>query len=214
MEIFLKILFLLLAYLIGSIPFGFIIGKIKGVDIRTIGSHNIGSTNVGRAFGKKYAVLTFFLDMSKGALFVILFRYQIIDNKYMILDPALYGLIAMLGHSFSIYLKFKGGKAVATGAGFIFSYLPITIPVGVICFLVIIKIFKISSIGSLAATFITVLIGTIFTIIGYDPITNVSIKWYFIIFALLALSLIYIKHIPNIKRLIHKEELKANQIKN
>lgn len=209
---FFQILFLFLAYLFGSIPFGLIIGLIKGIDIRKIGSKNIGSTNVGRALGKKYAVLTFILDMIKGALFVVLFRYNIIDNKFILLDPALYGFVAMLGHSFPIFLKFKGGKAVATGAGFIFAYIPISIPVGIISFLIIIKTLKISSVGSLLATFLTVLVGVIFTIIGYDPITSVPIKWYFIIFAILALTLIYIKHIPNIKRLIKKEELKPNKI--
>ena len=212
MVLFHQILILLLAYLLGSIPFGLIIGKIKGVDIRKIGSHNIGSTNVGRALGKKYAVLTFFFDMLKGATFVVLFRYQIIDNKFMVFDPALYGFVALLGHSFSIYLKFKGGKAVATGAGFIFAYIPISIPVGVISFFIIIKTMKISSVGSLLATFLTVLVGIIFTIIGYDPITLVPIKWYFVVVAIAALALIYIKHIPNIKRLINKEELKANKI--
>lgn len=214
MTTLIQIFFLILAYLIGCIPFGLIIGKIKGIDIRNIGSHNIGSTNVGRALGKKYAVLTFCLDMLKGATFVILFRYNIIDSKYMILDPALYGFIAMLGHSFPIYLKFKGGKSVATGAGFIFSYIPILMPIGIVSFLIVITIFKISSLGSLISTLISVIIGIIITIHGYDPVTNVAIKWYFIIFLLLAATLIYIKHIPNIKRLIHKEELKANKIKN
>ena len=71
---------------------------------------------------------------------------------------------------------------------------------------------KISSVGSLLATFLTVLVGIIFTIIGYDPITLIPIKWYFVVVAIAALALIYIKHIPNIKRLINKEELKANKI--
>ena len=75
--IVLKILFLLLAYLIGSIPFGFIIGKIKGVDIRKEGSKNIGATNVGRLLGKKYAILTYILDMLKGFILVFLFNFKI-----------------------------------------------------------------------------------------------------------------------------------------
>ena len=213
MTIFLKILFIFLAYFFGSIPFGLLIGKLKGIDIRKIGSKNIGSTNVGRALGKRYAVLTFCLDMLKGGLFVILFRYQIINPKYMILDPALYGFIAMLGHSFPIYLKFKGGKAVATGAGLMFSYIPLLIPVGIITFLIVLKTTKLSSLGSLISTLLICISGIIFAIIGIDPLTNVAIKWYFIIFSLLAMTLIYIKHIPNIKRLIKKEEIPANKIK-
>lgn len=213
MTIFLKILFIILAYLFGSIPFGLLIGKMKGIDIRQIGSKNIGSTNVGRALGKKYAVLTFCLDMLKGGLFVILFRYQIINQKYLVLDPALYGFIAMLGHSFPIFLKFKGGKAVATGAGLMFSYIPLLIPVGIITFLIVLKTTKLSSLGSLISTLLICISGVIFAIIGFDPLTNVSIKWYFIVFAILAMVLIYIKHIPNIKRLIKKEEIPANKIK-
>lgn len=213
MTIFLQILFLLLAYLFGSIPFGFIISKLKGIDIRQIGSHNIGSTNVGRALGKRYAVLTFFFDMLKGALFVILFRYGIINSKYMIIDPSIYGFIAMIGHSFPIYLKFKGGKAVATGAGFTFAYLPLAIPIGIITFFTVIKITKISALGSLTATLFITISAIICTIIGIDPITNVTINWYFALFATFALILIYVKHIPNIKRLINKSELTAGRIK-
>ena len=213
MTIFLQILIILAAYIFGSIPFGLLIGKLKGIDIRSIGSKNIGSTNVGRALGKKFAILTFCLDMIKGGLFVILFRYQIINPKYMVLDPALYGFVAMLGHSFPIFLKFKGGKSVATGAGLMFSYIPLLIPIGIITFLIVLKTTKLSSLGSLISTLLICLSGVVFTIIGYDPLTKVLINWYFIIFAVLAMSLIYIKHIPNIKRLIKGEEIPANKIK-
>lgn len=213
MEIFLKILFLLLAYLIGSIPFGFIIGKLKGVDVRKVGSGNIGASNVRRALNKKYSSLTFTCDFLKGALFVILFRYNIIDSKYMILDPALYGFVAMIGHSYPIYLKFKGGKCVATGAGFIFSYLPLTLVIGLIAFVIILNVTNIASVSSLGATTLVTLTAIIFTIIGIDPITKINIPWYFGMFSALALLLIFYKHLPNIKRLINKEELKANQAK-
>ena len=119
-----KILLLLTSYLLGSIPFGFIIGKIKGIDVRQVGSKNIGATNTGRALGMKYAVLCFFLDFLKGFIPTFLFRFGIISNEYMILTPALYGFLAILGHVFPIFLKFKGGKAVATGAGFASGYCP------------------------------------------------------------------------------------------
>ncbi|NLD26203.1 MAG: glycerol-3-phosphate acyltransferase, partial [Acholeplasmataceae bacterium] len=92
MNIVIKIFFLILSYLFGSIPFGFIIGKIKGVDIRDHGSKNIGSTNVGRVLGREYAVLAYLLDMSKGAIFVLLFRFEIIPLEYCLFSPLLYGL--------------------------------------------------------------------------------------------------------------------------
>ncbi len=206
---FLKILFLLLAYLIGSIPFGFLIGLSKGVDIRTVGSHNIGASNTGRVLGRKYAYITFTLDLLKGALFVALFRYGIIPSKYMVLDPSLYGFIAMIGHSFPIYLKFKGGKAVATGAGFIFAYIPILIPIGLLCFIITLKISNTASISSLVSTTLLLIISIVFTILKIDPITKLPISIYYIIFTICAFSLIFIMHIPNIKRLINKTELKA-----
>lgn len=213
MEVFLKILFLLLAYLIGSIPFGFLICQIKDIDIRKVGSGNIGASNVRRALNKKYSALTFSCDFLKGAIFVILFRYNIIDSKYMVLDPSLYGFIAMIGHSFPIFLKFKGGKCVATGAGFIFSYLPLTLIIGLIAFVVILSITNIASISSLGATTLVTLTAIVFAIIGIDPITKIDISWVFGLFSFLALLLIFYRHIPNIKRLINKEELKANQNK-
>ena len=211
MTIFLKILFLLLAYLIGAIPFGLIICKIKGIDVRAVGSGNIGASNVRRATNLFYSMLTFSLDMVKGALFVVLFRYEIIPSTYMVLDPALYGVIAMIGHAYPIFLKFKGGKSVATGAGFIFSYLPLSIIVGVISFGIILKLSNMASVGSLGSSLFVVITAIVFTIIGIDPITNVPIKFYFAIGAVIALIIVYIRHIPNIKRLINKQELKANE---
>ena len=78
--IIIKIIIMISAYLVGSIPWGLIIGKLKGVDVRNVGSKNIGATNTGRALGKKYAVLVYILDMLKGALFVALFKYNIIPT--------------------------------------------------------------------------------------------------------------------------------------
>lgn len=211
MTIFLKILFVLLAYLFGSIPFGYVICKAKGIDLRAVGSGNIGASNVRRATSIFYSLLTFFLDMLKGALFVILFRYEIISKEYMVLDPALYGVVAMIGHAFPIFLKFKGGKCVATGAGFIFAYLPLSAIVGVISFGIILKLSNMASVGSLGSSLLVGITAIIFTIIGIDPFTQVPIPFWLAIGAIIAVSIIYIRHIPNIKRIINKQELKANE---
>src|SRR5690606_30741212 len=104
---------LIFSYLLGSIPTGFLLGKMKGIDIREHGSKNIGATNTGRVLGMRYAVIAYIFDMLKGAVLVFLFRFEFIDPKYCLLHPLLYGLAACLGHTSSIYLKFKGGKAVA-----------------------------------------------------------------------------------------------------
>ncbi len=206
--ILLKILFLLLSYLIGSIPFGLIIGKIKKMDLRQNGSKNIGTANAIRVLGKKVGFVVFLLDALKGALFVFLFRYKIIPLEYMVLSPALYGLLATLGHTFSIYLGFKGGKGVATGAGAIFAYLPLSAPICLISFIIITKISKIASIGSLSCAIITLIISIIFTIIGFDPLTNLTIDIYFLISTIIIVMIIFIRHISNIKRLIKHNENK------
>jgi len=204
--IFLKILFCILAYLLGSIPFGLIIANIKNVDLRNEGSKNIGAANVGRVIGKKYAVLTFFLDMLKSALFVILFRYGIIPSEYMVLSPLFYGMLAAVGHSYSIFLKFNGGKAVASGAGALFAYIPITIPFGIITFLLVVKFTKIAALGSLSGSLVAIILLIIQYIIGKDLLTGQPIDLISVIIALVLLILIVVKHIPNIKRMINKNE--------
>ena len=165
MVIFLKILFLILAYLIGSVPFGLIISKLKNQDLREKGSCNIGAANAGRVLGKSYAALTFALDMFKGALFVILFRYKIIPSTYMVLSPSLYGFFACLGHCFPIYLKFKGGKGVATGAGCIFGYFPLLSIIALGVFFIVVRITKIAALGSLISGFILTIISIILSLI-------------------------------------------------
>ena len=218
MEIFLKILFLLLAYLLGSIPFGFIFGKMNGIDIRQVGSKNIGATNTGRALGLKYAILTYFCDMLKGAIIVFLFRFEIIPSTYCVLNPMLYGLLAVIGHTFPIYLKFKGGKSVACGSGVLGAYCPILLPIAIIIFFVVFLITRYVSLGSLIGA-LCMFIGTIIVtaIAGQFSFDNVNPQgnlWaynlYFIIFSFLIMLIIYIKHSSNIKRLINGNENKIN----
>lgn len=218
MEIFLKILFLLLAYLLGSIPFGFIFGKMNGIDIRQVGSKNIGATNTGRALGLKYAILTYFCDMLKGAIIVFLFRFEIIPSTYCVLNPMLYGLLAVIGHTFPIYLKFKGGKSVACGSGVLGAYCPILLPIAIVIFFVVFLITKYVSLGSLIGA-LCMFIGTIIVtaIAGQFSFDNVNPQgnlWaynlYFIIFSFVIMAIIYIKHSSNIKRLINGNENKIN----
>lgn len=207
----LKILFLLLAYLIGSIPFGLILGLVfKKIDIREHGSKNIGTTNTGRVLGKKFAIITYILDMLKGFIFVFLFRFEIIPSEYMILDPSIYGLAACLGHSFSIYLKFHGGKAVATGGGAIFGYCPYLIFIGLGAFFIVLICTKIVSVSSLIAALVIFLCTIILWIVGFDPIfTNLnSISFVFPLTALIIVVLIFVRHKDNITRIKNGEESK------
>lgn len=211
--VFFQLLFLFLAYFIGSIPFGYIIGKIKGVDITNKGSGNIGATNVGRLLGKKYAILTYSLDLIKGALFVVLFRYKIINPQYMVLSPMLYGFLAALGHSYSIFMNFKGGKAVSTSCGMILGYSPFTFIIILIVFLIVKMTTKLVSLGSIISTIAAVICILIFTIIGHDPTMNklyYTVDWESFIITCLTASLIFLKHSDNIKRLLKGEETKSN----
>lgn len=188
--IYINLIFLILAYLIGSIPFGLILNKvILGVDIRKFGSGNIGATNALRIGGKKIGVSTLLLDSFKGIIVIILFK---LFNQNIYLGAAL----AIIGHVFPIWLNFKGGKGVATMIGvvtLINFYVGIaTIFSWIICFLIT----KTSSLSSIAA----VLISLVFAYISKD----INLFYLNLFFAIL---IIY-KHKANIKRLIKGQENK------
>jgi len=109
-----KILLVLFAYLLGSVLFGEIIARIRGVDLRRIGSGNVGATNVGRALGRKYAALVFLLDMLKGFVPTALaLSFYGMESRTV----ALAGVAAVLGHMYPVFAGFKGGKGVATAFG-------------------------------------------------------------------------------------------------
>ena len=205
-----SIILLILGYLIGSIPWGFVFGKMKGIDIRQHGSKNIGATNTGRVLGRKYAIYAYILDTLKGSLFVGLFTFGILDMKYCLVSPMLYGLAAVLGHTFPIYLKFKGGKAVATGGGVLFAFSPLLFIVCLGIFFVITYVFKYVSLGSLIAALVAFLstIGITLYHHGFSDLTQ-KYNLYFPLGTTIIFAIILIRHQSNIKRLIHKEEAKV-----
>lgn len=191
MNIFLVILF---AYLIGSIPFGIIISKIMGLgNLRNIGSGNIGATNVLRTGNKLAAILTLIFDLLKGAIAVIITYYIFNDTTAQIA-----ALSSFLGHCFPIWLKFKGGKGVAT---FIGISLALYWPAGILICLTWVLIAFLSRTSSLSA-----LISSLS-----------SILWVWIlgvpsaVFVMTVLTiLIWYRHIENIKRIIKNTEPKIN----
>ena len=191
MNIFLVILF---AYLIGSIPFGIIISKIMGLgNLRNIGSGNIGATNVLRTGNKLAAILTLIFDLLKGAISVIITYYIFNDTIAQIA-----ALSSFLGHCFPIWLKFKGGKGVAT---FIGISLALYWPAGILICLTWVLTAFLSRVSSLSA-----LISSLS-----------SILWVWIlgvpsaIFVMTVLTiLIWFRHIENIKRIIKNTEPKIN----
>ncbi len=185
---------LLTAYLLGAIPFGFLIGRMKGIDIRLTGSGNIGATNVMRSVGKSWGILTLFLDALKGLLATVLIP-MIVTTPPPFWLPIACGCAAVLGHSFPLYLKFKGGKGVATSAGVLIGIAPLPFLVGIAVFLLLLATFRYVSLGSIGAA----LAVPIAQILLYGPSTISTIL------AMLALVIIW-RHKSNISRLLHGTE--------
>lgn len=118
-----------LSYLLGSIPFGLLISRTRGVDIRTKGSGNIGATNVFRMVGKKWGLLCFLFDFLKGLVSAWILPLLLIGAEADLNLKLIAGAMAILGHNFPVWLKFKGGKGIATSAGVIVAVAPLCIAV-------------------------------------------------------------------------------------
>src|ERR1035437_5555827 len=140
------------AYLLGSIPNAYWIARIKGVDIRTVGSGNVGATNVFRTVGKGFGVLTFALDVLKGFVPVFFFPRLCAPVGWGTDAPAvLFAVLAVAGHNWPVWLRFKGGKGVATTVGALFGLAPAAVGVGVLVWAGVFAASRIVSLGSLAA---------------------------------------------------------------
>ncbi len=123
---FAAVLLILAGYLIGAIPFGYLVARWRGVDILRQGSGNIGATNVGRVLGRTWGLLVFVLDFAKGAGPTLVGRFAPQPDDWLPdALPVLVGVAAFLGHMFPVYLRFRGGKGVATGAGVVAVLLPV-----------------------------------------------------------------------------------------
>lgn len=193
------IIFTLLAYLFGSLPNGLYVAKIKNVDIRNEGSKNTGATNVFRVMGAKFGILVLLLDALKGFLPLILAEKAGIIGNILVLI----GVTAVIGHTFSPFLNFKGGKGVATSLG-IFLYLtpvPMLITLGM--FFIVVGISKYVSLGSVLASILLPLLILIMPV--NEKLGNKTVV--FIISALLGTYIIY-KHRANIERLKNGTENK------
>lgn len=205
-----SIILLIFAFLIGSVPTGPIIARLKGVDLRKVGSGNIGATNVLRALGKEAALITLLGDITKGALPVIIARHIIgsadiqissfagldsLITKPHILLEGLVGLSAILGHNYSVFLRFKGGKGVATSLGVLLAISPHVALITVTIWMFTLARSGYSSLSALVSFGVLPL-----TIYIADRTTEK------IIIAAVIAALIYIRHIPNIKRIIKGTE--------
>lgn len=189
------IFLMIMAFVIGSIPFGIIIAKFKGVDLKKVGSGNIGATNVLRSLGKTPAIFTLLGDILKGTIAVALARLFNVS----IFQEGLIGFASVIGHNFSVFLGFKGGKGVATSFGVLFIYSPMVGLLTAIIWLLVVIISRYSSLGALLSFALLP-----FNMIIFDVKEKIPI-------AILLTLFIFIRHISNINRLIKGEERKIGQ---
>lgn len=186
-------LYILAAYLIGGIPFGFLIGKMRGVDVRTVGSRNIGATNVYRTVGHKWGFLAFFCDFLKGFLPTLVAILWMPTR----MDPVYVGLACVIGHTLTPYMKFKGGKGVATAFGMLMALIPLLVLIAFGVFVVTVWRSHYISLGScLAAAFLAVAIWIPMPVLVDDPSLPLQI-----VMSLLGVFVI-VKHKSNIVRLV------------
>ncbi len=181
------------AYLLGSLPTGLLIAKVKGIDLKSSGSGNIGATNVLRTAGKWPALLTLLGDCLKGVAAVAIARYFSAGLFF----EGVVGLFAVLGHDFSLFLKFRGGKGVATSLGVLIIYSPQICIFTIIIWLMTVLISRYSSLGALVS-------------FGLLPIAALVFdsRWKIPVFLIMTI-LIFLRHMGNIRRLLGGTETKV-----
>ena len=193
---------ILFGFILGSVPFGYLAGKIKGTDIREKGSGNIGATNVIRCLGWKWGVPVFMLDMLKGYLPVAI---AFMKSEGSGLPPdilaALTGFAAVLGHNFTPFLKFKGGKGVAASAGVLLALMPLSFGPTIAIWAIVFAITRYISVASLSAALALPIITAILYI---DRLSLIVIAAILGIFA-------FLRHHENIRRLHEGKELRISE---
>lgn len=189
---------IIIGYIFGSIPSGLVLVKmVCGIDIREYGSKNIGTTNVFRTVGGRMASIVLVADVVKGILAVLLVRYLFDSNLQLELFTA---IAALLGHNYSMFLGFKGGRGVATGLGLILLFMPDVCIFSFTVWLVIVFVTRYVSLGSIVGAFIT-------PIVAYYRGYPLEL----VLFAMAACVFVIVRHYENMKRLIAGTESKIKQ---
>lgn len=200
----------IIAYLLGSISFSVIISKkMAGFDVREKGSGNAGSTNVLRTVGKKAALITLICDILKGvvAILIAILAGKIIKDLDNALLVQLAGVFVIVGHTFPVFFKFKGGKGIATSLGVL---LMVNWQIGLICLvfaLLLMALTRMVSVGSIAAA---VLFPVLVLFINQNYIVAESSNWSYLIFSIIIALLVIFNHRTNLKRIFNGTENKIS----
>ncbi len=190
--------------MVGSIPFGYIAGRVlKGIDVRNFGSGNVGATNVLRTLGKGPGIVVLLLDVGKGLASVLgigslAVRLAWPLSPFMV--KALCGAAAIVGHDFPVFLRFRGGKGVATGLGVFLGIAPVHTPLALVAFAVAVGVTRYVSVGSLVLAASLPVLVVIFR----------QSEWYIGLSVFWLVSVIYL-HRENIRRLLRREERRIGQ---
>lgn len=202
-----SIILIIMAYLVGSLPTGYLIGLLNGVDVMSHGSRNIGFTNVRRLLGTFWGIVTLVIDFGKATLFLWLLVPHYATTESIFVLQIICGLALIIGNTKSIWLKFKGGKGVATSAGVFIVIFPLGLLIALILFLIVLISTNYLSAGSLVAALslllvrITQLIIDARAIWTWDAVTlNILI--------IATVALVIIRHRDNIKKLLNGTESK------
>lgn len=199
MALLTDLLLLGLAYLLGAIPTGLILGlRLRGVDLRTVGSGNIGATNAWRVLGKGIGTATFLIDVAKGAAGPLL--AMLLGAGALPVLPILAGLMVLVGNAFNIFLGGKGGKGVATSLGVLLALAPPAVLIAVVLFVAVLKVSGYVSLGSLTAALAMPIL--VFFFYGAGPL---------LLFMLAVSALVIVKHRANIVRLMNGTESKVGK---
>ena len=187
---------MLFGYLVGSVPFSYFVARTQGVDLRTVGSGNTGASNVWRALGFRFFVVALILDILKGWLPTFL-AFSVFDRTPTATIAV--GVCAMLGHVFPVFMRFRGGKAVATSGGVMLGFAPILTITAAIVWAIVYKLSGYPSVASLVDAVVIALLGTAMGMFGALAAPFVAFLW-------LVVVVVFYLHRANIGRLMRGQE--------